>query len=674
MVLGKKAVCARGTKAFCGIYEVSASRKMEEVLKLLDGEIGTYMEAVSDLITPFMPEVFPEWEAFMNDSLSPLLKVPRRKIAYSVSSNPTNVLTWMAQIDDKKLEKDFHYIWNIVYFFFWLHAGPCEPCLAYLQETLDIYLVPSSLLLRAFNGLAKLGFDSRAISLFKRIASGSTLGQESVDLHYTVAVILAEHFSQHESALVYFKSCLSLIDAGKQAHTSLFLIHWNKGRTLAHLNRHDDATASFLCAKKFGNPPPELMSDLLKAYVKVEQYEDLLEECEFAKDTYEPTWDKVFNTFHITAIAKLNIPAPDQAISRVPISEDSNMKSIKVQLDKLLQEADCEESDSQEMETNKPEIENSVEKIFEDDSKQHASTNEKSSKEADSLRNEVAKIQKQLEQERRCLKLERAKVKKLEAQNQHLLKRVHCYIGHRQNMVSASEKREKELRVTLNECQEKHHDCLLELEELKKKMKSKADESNLSDNQMTKLQQQNNYLSKEVVKKSEQVEALRRGVQRYQIDIRTLQQSREDLKITANRWKEEFRKVKVNFANYCQSQTESLRKKVAESFEADAKKWKEEADRLRHESHAMRMELAVLRESIKKKVNGIPKQPSKQFSSRQNALAHGLHRNQIPREVDPTLKSLSFTFRMSKLMPSTNGIFPCGWNQPHQAWVQPQPI
>ena len=100
-----------------------------------------------------------------------LLKVPRRKIAYSVSSNPTNVLTWMAQIDDKKLEKDFHYIWNIVYFFFWLHAGPCEPCLAYLQETLDIYLVPSSLLLRAFNGLAKLGFDSQAISLFKRIVT-----------------------------------------------------------------------------------------------------------------------------------------------------------------------------------------------------------------------------------------------------------------------------------------------------------------------------------------------------------------------------------------------------------------------------------------------------------------------------------------------------------------------
>eukprot|EP00493_Phyllostaurus_siculus_P010626 UN10772 len=103
---------------------------------------------------------------------------------------------------------------------------------------------------------------------------------------------------------------------------------------------------------------------LFLSYVKVEQFEDLLEECEFAKDTYEPTWDKVFNTFHITAIAKLNIPAPDQAISRVPISEDSNMKSIKIQLDKLLQEADCEESDSQEMETNKPEIENSVEKMY----------------------------------------------------------------------------------------------------------------------------------------------------------------------------------------------------------------------------------------------------------------------------------------------------------------------
>jgi len=647
-------------KAFCGIYKISATRKMEEVLKLLDGEIGTYMEAVSTFLEPFMPEVFPEWEAFMSASLSPLLKVPRRKIAYSVSSNPTDVLTWMAQIDDKKLEKDFHYIWNIVYFFFWLHAGPCDPCLAYLKETLDIYFVPSSLLLRAFNGLADLGFESQAISLFKRIANGSTLGHESVDLHYTVGVILAEHFSEHESALVYFKRCLSLIEGGKETKTSLFLIHWNKGRTLTHLNRHEDATASFLCAKKFGNPPPELNSDLLKAYMKVEKYDDLLEECEFAKDAYEPTWDEVFNTFHITAISKLNIPAPDQAISRVPISEDSNMKTIKVQLDKLLQEADCEESGSQETETGKPNRENSVEVLLEDELKKPMSTNEKSSKEADSLHQEVARLRKQLEKEKRCLKLERAKVKKLEAQNQRLLKRVQNCIGQRNNIVSACEKKEKELRITLNECQEKHHDCLLELEELKKKVKSKTDETNVSVNQMTKLQEQNNYLGKEVVKKSEQVEALRRGVQRYQIDIRSLQQSREDLKVTAKRWKEEFRKVKANFANYCQSilqkeNEETLRKQAAESFEADAKKWKKEVDHLRHESHVQRMELALLRETFKK-VNG----SAKQLSSRQNAFAHGLHRNQMAHD-------LSLTFQMSKIMSNANGVFPCNW-------IQPQPI
>ena len=76
------------------------------------------------------------------------------------------------------------------------------------------------------------------------------------------------------------------------------------------------------------------------------------------------------------------------------------------------------------------------------------------------------------------------------------------------------------------------------------------------------------------------------------------------LKVTAKRWKEEFRKVKANFANYCQSilqkeNEETLRKQAAESFEADAKKWKKEVDHLRHESHVQRMELALLRETFK---------------------------------------------------------------------------